>query len=50
MLHTITQKGKGYKPAEIDAPLWHAPGVFDAKTGARPEGNHEERPDRKSVG
>ena len=35
VLHVITKKGKGYKPAEDDAPRWHAPGVFDVKTGQR---------------
>ena len=35
VLHIITKKGKGYKPAEDDAPRWHAPGVFDVKTGQR---------------
>ncbi len=35
VLHVITKKGKGYKPAEDDAPIWHAPGVFDVKTGQR---------------
>ncbi len=44
VLHTITQKGKGYKPAEEDAPLWHAPGVFDAETGERPAGKTEKHP------
>ena len=33
LLHVITQKGKGFKQAEIDQTIWHAPGVFDKKTG-----------------
>lgn len=34
ILHCITKKGKGYKPAEIGNPAqWHAPGVFDKETG-----------------
>ena len=32
-LHTIT--GKGYKPAEDAATIWHAPGKFNAATGER---------------
>ena len=34
ILHCITKKGKGYKPAEDgDSTKWHAPGVFDKNTG-----------------
>jgi 1-deoxy-D-xylulose-5-phosphate synthase len=34
ILHCITKKGKGYKPAEEGCPtLWHAPGFFDKGTG-----------------
>ena len=44
VLHTITMKGKGYEPAEREASLWHAPGVFDVETGQRPEGNNENKP------
>lgn len=35
LLHVLTKKGKGYKPAEEDQTLWHAPGVFDKETGMR---------------
>ena len=35
LLHTITTKGKGYLPAELDQPTWHAPGKFDPATGVR---------------
>ena len=35
LLHVITQKGKGYKPAESNPPVWHAPGKFDPATGQR---------------
>jgi 1-deoxy-D-xylulose-5-phosphate synthase len=35
VLHIITKKGKGYKPAEEEVTTWHAPGVFDVKTGER---------------
>jgi 1-deoxy-D-xylulose-5-phosphate synthase len=33
ILHCITVKGKGYKPAEEDQTKWHAPGLFDKVTG-----------------
>ena len=34
ILHCITEKGKGYKPAEEgDSTKWHAPGVFNKETG-----------------
>ena len=33
ILHCITQKGKGYAPAEADPTVWHAPGRFDPATG-----------------
>jgi len=35
LLHFHTVKGKGYKPAEKAATIWHAPGRFDAETGER---------------
>ena len=35
LLHLHTTKGKGYKPAEQQATIWHAPGKFDAETGER---------------
>lgn len=35
LLHLHTVKGKGYKPAEEAATIWHAPGKFDAETGER---------------
>jgi 1-deoxy-D-xylulose-5-phosphate synthase len=33
LLHVITQKGKGFKLAEINQTKYHAPGVFDKETG-----------------
>jgi len=34
ILHTITVKGKGYKPAEEGSPtVWHSPGLFNKETG-----------------
>ncbi len=35
VLHLITQKGKGYEPAEKSVTEWHAPGKFDPDTGER---------------
>ncbi|MEG0498309.1 MAG: 1-deoxy-D-xylulose-5-phosphate synthase, partial [Alistipes sp.] len=35
LLHVMTVKGKGYRPAEQDQAVWHAPGKFDAATGKR---------------
>ncbi len=39
ILHVRTVKGKGYKPAEQDQTVWHAPGIFDIKTGERAKSN-----------
>ena len=34
ILHILTKKGKGYKPAEAGSPTtWHAPGIFNKETG-----------------
>lgn len=35
LLHLITKKGKGFKPAEEAATEWHAPGKFDVETGEK---------------
>lgn len=35
ILHLHTTKGKGFKPAEKQATLWHAPGKFNPGTGER---------------
>ena len=35
LLHLHTVKGKGYKPAEAEATIWHAPGKFCLETGER---------------
>ncbi len=32
-LHVVTQKGKGYAPAEQDPITWHGPGPFDPASG-----------------
>lgn len=47
VLHIVTQKGKGYAPAEQDQTVWHAPGEFDVESGVRAatlSGNGEEQP------
>ena len=33
LLHIHTVKGKGFRPAELEASAWHAPGKFDKETG-----------------
>jgi len=35
LLHVITKKGKGYKPAEDNQTVFHAPGLFNKETGER---------------
>jgi 1-deoxy-D-xylulose-5-phosphate synthase len=35
ILHVVTKKGKGYKPAEDNQTEWHAPGTFDKHTGEK---------------
>ncbi|MBE9467808.1 MAG: 1-deoxy-D-xylulose-5-phosphate synthase [Bacteroidetes bacterium] len=35
LLHCITTKGKGFKPAELHQTEWHAPGLFNKKTGEK---------------
>lgn len=33
LLHVHTIKGKGYRPAELEATAWHYPGRFEKETG-----------------
>lgn len=35
VLHIKTKKGKGFKPAEEAAAIWHAPGKFNKESGER---------------
>ena len=35
LLHVMTVKGKGFRPAEADQSVWHAPGRFNPDTGER---------------
>ncbi len=44
LLHIKTVKGKGFKPAEKAATVWHAPGIFDKETGERAIKNKDEQP------
>ncbi len=44
MLHIHTIKGKGYKPAEESATIWHAPGKFNAETGERISEHNDNQP------
>lgn len=37
IVHTVTQKGKGYTPSEVNPSLFHGIGCFDVKTGKTPE-------------
>ncbi len=37
LLHVVTQKGKGYGPAEADPNLYHGVGPFDPETGVIPQ-------------
>ena len=46
LLHLHTKKGKGYKPAEESATVWHAPGKFDPETGERIVGDDKNKPPR----
>ena len=46
LLHLHTTKGKGYKPAEESATIWHAPGKFDPATGERLVCNSSGEPPR----
>ncbi len=44
LLHIRTTKGKGYKPAEDAATVWHAPGLFNKKTGERVSKSKKNQP------
>ena len=36
LVHVVTRKGKGYRPAEADPTTWHGVGPFDAAAGTLP--------------
>ena len=46
LLHVVTKKGKGYKPAESNPPIWHAPGRFNPVTGELLVNPGDNQPDR----
>ncbi len=46
LLHVHTVKGKGYKPAEKNATVWHAPGKFNPETGERMTDSSSGQPPR----
>ena len=49
VLHIVTQKGKGYAPAEADQTVWHAPGEFDVTTGERLADKQKAAPDDRQA-
>lgn len=44
LIHLCTVKGKGYKPAEENPTIWHAPGKFNPETGERISKTSENEP------
>ncbi len=46
ILHLHTKKGKGYKPAEENPTIFHAPGIFDTETGERLISTSRKQPQR----
>ncbi|MCX6247572.1 MAG: 1-deoxy-D-xylulose-5-phosphate synthase [Bacteroidetes bacterium] len=50
LLHVVTVKGKGYKHAEKEQTVYHAPGVFDKNTGEiQEEKCHNQAPKFQTV-
>lgn len=41
LLHVVTQKGKGFQPAEFNPALFHGVGPFDQKTGEPTQGKQK---------
>lgn len=39
LIHCITKKGKGYKPAEDNSSSWHGVGTYDIETGKQNKSN-----------
>jgi 1-deoxy-D-xylulose-5-phosphate synthase len=46
LLHLHTVKGRGFKAAEKNPTVWHAPGLFDAEDGERLKEDTEGKPPR----
>ena len=44
IIHLCTVKGKGYKPAEENPTIWHAPGKFNPENGERASKKNEGQP------
>ncbi|MBR3411623.1 MAG: 1-deoxy-D-xylulose-5-phosphate synthase [Bacteroidales bacterium] len=44
LLHIVTKKGKGLKTAERNPVTYHAPGLFNAETGAQIKGSSNGKP------
>lgn len=44
LLHIVTTKGKGLPSAEKNPTIYHAPGKFDAETGAQIKSNQDDYP------
>ncbi|MDR0422014.1 MAG: 1-deoxy-D-xylulose-5-phosphate synthase [Proteiniphilum sp.] len=44
LLHIKTVKGKGFRPAEKSATVWHSPGLFNKDTGERILNNDGNQP------
>jgi 1-deoxy-D-xylulose-5-phosphate synthase len=42
LIHVVTKKGKGYKPAENDPASFHGTGPFDLATGKKPGADSQE--------
>ena len=40
LLHVITQKGRGYRPAELNPDVFHGIGCFDPADGHTPQNSH----------
>lgn len=50
LLHVVTVKGKGYTHAEKEQTIYHAPGIFDKKTGELQEDKcHNQAPKYQTV-
>ncbi len=49
ILHILTKKGKGFKQAEQEQIIWHAPGKFDKETGERKSNKNKELPKFQDV-
>ncbi|MCX7696177.1 MAG: 1-deoxy-D-xylulose-5-phosphate synthase [Bacteroidales bacterium] len=49
VLHVLTVKGKGFKPAEKDQITYHSPGKFDIETGKVCDEDQENKPPKMHV-